>query len=926
MTTDRSDWRREQLRRTLDHWRDSDFDPYIVLSVPRDATQQQIIDAHRRWVAAYHPDRHGNDPIASELTKRVNASRDVLLGAQLIAARRHEEQRRRQEEARRQSERDTREQEEARNRRRQMRSRARRHRQRDYRPPPDTGFRSRNRSRFHLWIAMLALVGAGIVALIAIAECRSNRTTVLAPVNESISTPEFNPTDTPEPAVGLQSTETPSGLTESQLAFNREYALELINNARTAEGVNPVTLDDNPAAQSHAEDMLKNCFGGHWGSDGLKPYMRYTLAGGHQHSAENISGSDYCPTNPDRYAVMLVRTHLHESMEGLLESPGHRENILNPHHRKVNIGIAYQHPNFSLVQLFVGDYIEFDTTPQIKQGILTLGGTVKNGASLVGEDVLGVHIYFDPPVKRLTRGQLARTYCYQFGNVVAGLRPPLKLGWIYDDDVATESIDDTICPDPYEVKRDLPPPKSDEQAHELWQQAYEASQVVAPRQVTFPWITADTWSIEGQLFLVTADINDILAEHGNGVYTVVVWGELNGEEAPISGYSIFVPPLRQAQVEVFSYVTPTPNPSPTPISTNTPNPEPPTPTVVPTRQPTPKPSVTPTQILTADSGTSVNEISNARVYALTRINETRGTNGLDPFTLDNNAAAQSHAQDMRAYCFHSHWGSDGLKSYMRYTLSGGQQYSSVYISGSDYCPPDSERYRHRTVQEELTDLMDRLLVDPGYLDVILNPNYSRVSFGIADQQPNFWFVQRFLGDFIEYVELPNINNQILSLSGIAKNGARLPSNSFGISIDYDQTPHALTRGQLHHTSCGASGVRIGALREPPGPNRYYTSDTFTLSGTRCQDPYYVPADAPVATSYDDDVPRIQNPYENEAIWITATHWEVTDETFSVTANIGDLLDQHGNGVYTIIVWGSVNGEEVPISKYSIFIPPYQTPP
>ena len=41
------------------------------------------------------------------------------------------------------------------------------------------------------------------------------------------------------------------------------------------------------------------------------------------------------------------------------------------------------------------------------------------------------------------------------------------------------------------------------------------------------------------------------------------------------------------------------------------------------------------------------------------------------------------------------------------------------------------------------------------------------------------------------------------------------------------------------------------------------------------------------------------------------------------SNISNLLTQHGDGVYTIVLWAEINGEYVPISEYSIFIPPRQ---
>ena len=66
--------------------------------------------------------------------------------------------------------------------------------------------------------------------------------------------------------------------------------LGVINLRREERGLPLVELGDNKAAQQHAEALLANCASSHWGPDGMKPYMRYTLAGGTQSSAENVNG------------------------------------------------------------------------------------------------------------------------------------------------------------------------------------------------------------------------------------------------------------------------------------------------------------------------------------------------------------------------------------------------------------------------------------------------------------------------------------------------------------------------------------------------------------------------------------------------------------------------------------------------------------
>ena len=69
-------------------------------------------------------------------------------------------------------------------------------------------------------------------------------------------------------------------------ADDKMYMLELINSARMAAGLDPVSLGDNPTAQMHAEALRDTCVLSHWGPDGLKPYARYSMAGGSRPTAK----------------------------------------------------------------------------------------------------------------------------------------------------------------------------------------------------------------------------------------------------------------------------------------------------------------------------------------------------------------------------------------------------------------------------------------------------------------------------------------------------------------------------------------------------------------------------------------------------------------------------------------------------------------
>ena len=169
--------------------------------------------------------------------------------------------------------------------------------------------------------------------------------------------PTDNPTPTPTPKSTLTrsptATATPSPIATPtpiptpaaphlRHTSEKEYMLELVNAERVKAGVTPVMLGDNSAAQLHAESMLVNCFSSHWGIDGLKPYMRYTRAGGYQSNGENVYGGSYCIRERDGYRQRSGINHeISNGVDWLMTSPGHRRNILNPTHKKLNVGLAW---------------------------------------------------------------------------------------------------------------------------------------------------------------------------------------------------------------------------------------------------------------------------------------------------------------------------------------------------------------------------------------------------------------------------------------------------------------------------------------------------------------------------------------------------------------------------------------------------------
>ena len=326
-----------------------------------------------------------------------------------------------------------------------------------------------------------------------------------------------------------------SGIAAGEAADLRQIVLELTNDARRAAGLSPVRLGANLAPQEHAEDMAESCFLSHWGTDGMKPYMRYSLAGGVQANAENAHGASFCPADPSRYFQATLAEEAQQAVESLMGSPGHRANILRPEHRLLHLGLAYRAPNFWMVQQFSGHYAAFAQTPTIEDGELSFDMTACNGAR-VSRDDLSVQVRHDPLPSELTPGQLQRTYCVSSGQEIAALRPPLEQGRYLDDDFSPHA---SGCLDPYLLDPDLPAAQSYDDAA-LLKVLARSGRLGGDELGLGVWITADQWDVDGGRARVAADLSALLRATGNGVYTILIWGSVRGDDVPIAEYSIFV--------------------------------------------------------------------------------------------------------------------------------------------------------------------------------------------------------------------------------------------------------------------------------------------------------------------------------------------------------------------------------------------------
>lgn len=322
-------------------------------------------------------------------------------------------------------------------------------------------------------------------------------------------------------------------LTVAELSVLKNRVLAHVNGARARHGARAVALGSNAAAQEHAEELLRGRYLSHWNRDGFAPYMRYARAGGQGYSAENVSLTGYLFSQGCRAIDMDAR--LEEALQGLMDSPGHRDNILRSEHTTLHAGLAQSCGVLTIVQLFEGDYVRYDSLPYIRDGILRMAGRTINGAALP-DTSQPFRVSWVPLPQPVTRGQLIQTSCYSGGQPIAALLRPSPPGTEY---VLSAHDGEWIrCPTPYDVDPELVYPSDPRAFARILQAAQNNDKIRAPYSA--PAIIAQRWQEAGTAFEIEADLSSLLDKYGAGVYTIGFWGQLNGQSALLSEYSLFV--------------------------------------------------------------------------------------------------------------------------------------------------------------------------------------------------------------------------------------------------------------------------------------------------------------------------------------------------------------------------------------------------
>lgn len=238
----------------------------------------------------------------------------------------------------------------------------------------------------------------------------------------------------PAAAERRQSERTSKVLNTQDLEEVKQILLKQINRDRAAYHLPPVEYDKLAAevGESHCQEMLEGGYLSHWNREGLKPYHRYSLAGGRDYVAENAFTYEINPPVEITKDLLIKRALFAQRQFMAEKAPhdGHKKNILDPHHTAVGIGLAYSGSGFRLTQEFINRYVAMKDLPS-KAGLsspLWVEGKPLNGVTFEN-----IALFYEPFPKPMSPRELKNTSSYSLPSARRNLFRKLSENRYYSD-------------------------------------------------------------------------------------------------------------------------------------------------------------------------------------------------------------------------------------------------------------------------------------------------------------------------------------------------------------------------------------------------------------------------------------------------------------------------------------------------------------
>lgn len=151
----------------------------------------------------------------------------------------------------------------------------------------------------------------------------------------------------PQPPVNTRSTEQPAASTIAQspaTAQMEEQVYQRINEIRQKQGLSQLRHNEKLAivARRYSEQMAQKNFFSHTSPEGSTMVQRVKKA-----------GIFYLMIGENLFMCTNIPQPVPSAVQGWMDSPGHRENILRPEYRETGLGVWRKGNTYYMTQLFM---------------------------------------------------------------------------------------------------------------------------------------------------------------------------------------------------------------------------------------------------------------------------------------------------------------------------------------------------------------------------------------------------------------------------------------------------------------------------------------------------------------------------------------------------------------------------------------------
>ena len=199
--------------------------------------------------------------------------------------------------------------------------------------------------------------------------------------------------------------------------------LRVVNEERRAHGAPPLAYDllGAKVGDEFCEDAARNGTSGHWDLAGRAPYLRWALAGGIDHHAQNFAAESRRGFEFTEPAAELLKKMHAAFMAEKPPDDGHRRVVLDPVWTHVGFGFAIVGGELRMTEEYSRRVLEWAELPA---GPLKAGQVAPVALKLPkGWNVGAVEVAWEAFPKPMSRAQIAARGSYGLPSAWRTLRP-----------------------------------------------------------------------------------------------------------------------------------------------------------------------------------------------------------------------------------------------------------------------------------------------------------------------------------------------------------------------------------------------------------------------------------------------------------------------------------------------------------------------